>query len=92
MITEFFGQWFSKDSFGSRGCAKRRLRLVLAHDRATLNALTLEKMRHDIILVVSKYVELEDSSLEFFVKTDSRMTVLVVNLPIKKILVFENEV
>jgi cell division topological specificity factor len=89
MITEFFGQIFSVDSFGSRGGVKKRLKLVLAHDRSTLNALTLEKMRKEIVLVVSKYVELEDDSLEFSIKTDSRMTALIANLPIKRILTFE---
>ena len=86
MITEFFERLFISSSRGSRNDVKRRLKLVLAHDRSTLNASTLEKMRKEILIVVSKYVELDTESLEFSIRTDSRMTALIANLPIRRIL------
>jgi len=85
MITEFFERLFVHNR-GSRADVKRRLKLVLAHDRSTLNASTLEKMRKEILVVVSKYVELDTDSLEFSIKTDSKMTALIANLPIRRIL------
>jgi cell division topological specificity factor len=85
MITEFFERLFTKNA-GSRDDVKKRLKLVLAHDRSTLNASTLEKMRSEILVVVSKYVELDMESLEFSIRTDSRMTALIANLPIRRIL------
>jgi cell division topological specificity factor len=86
MITEFFERLFVTNNRGSRNDVKRRLKLVLAHDRSTLNASTLEKMRKEILIVVSKYVELDTESLEFSIRTDSRMTALIANLPIRRIL------
>jgi cell division topological specificity factor len=86
MITEFFERIFINNNRGSREDVKRRLKLVLAHDRSTLNASTLEKMRKEILVVVSKYVELDTDSLEFSIRTDSRMTALIANLPIRRIL------
>jgi cell division topological specificity factor len=86
MITEFFERLFVNNNRGSRDDVKRRLKLVLAHDRSTLNASTLEKMRKEILIVVSKYVELDTESLEFSIRTDSRMTALIANLPIRRIL------
>jgi len=80
MITEFFERLLTSNR-GSRDDVKRRLKLVLAHDRSTLNASTLEKMREEILVVVSKYVELDTDSLEFSIKTDSKMTALIANLP-----------
>ena len=85
MITEFFERLLTSNR-GSRDDVKRRLKLVLAHDRSTLNASTLEKMREEILVVVSKYVELDTDSLEFSIKTDSKMTALIANLPIRRIL------
>ena len=85
MITEFFERLFVHNR-GSREDVKRRLKLVLAHDRSTLNASTLDKMRKEILVVVSKYVELDTDSLEFSIKTDSKMTALIANLPIRRIL------
>ena len=55
MITEFFERLLTSNR-GSRDDVKRRLKLVLAHDRSTLNASTLEKMMEEILVVVSKYV------------------------------------
>jgi cell division topological specificity factor len=86
MITEIFERLFFVNGRGSRNDVKKRLKLVLAHDRSTLNASTLEKMRKEILIVVSKYVELDTDSLEFSIKTDSRMTALIANLPIRRIL------
>lgn len=86
MITQIFERLFFSSNRGSRNDVKKRLKLVLAHDRSTLNASTLEKMRKEILIVVSKYVELDTDSLEFSIKTDSRMTALIANLPIKRIL------
>lgn len=86
MITEIFERLFFNSNRGSRNDVKKRLKLVLAHDRSTLNASTLEKMRKEILVVVSKYVELDTDSLEFSIKTDSRMTALIANLPIRRIL------
>ncbi len=90
MITEFFERLFVTNNRGSRDDVKRRLKLVLAHDRYTLNASTLEKMRKEILIVVSKYVELDTESLEFSIRTDSRMTALIANLPIRRILQIED--
>ena len=85
MITEFFERLLTSNR-GSRDDVKRRLKLVLAHDRSTLNASTLEKMREEILVVVSKYVELDTESLEFSIKTDSKMTALIAHFPLRRLL------
>lgn len=92
MVTKFFERLFFNSERGSRNDVKRRLKLVLAHDRSTLNASTLEKMRKEILVVVSRYVELDTDSLEFSIRTDSRMTALIANLPIRKILQAEERI
>lgn len=86
MIADILGRLFLFNGRGTRNDVKKRLKLVLAHDRSTLNASTLEKMRKEILAVVSKYVELDTDSLEFSIKTDSRMTALIANLPIRRII------
>jgi len=90
IITDFFERIFVTNNRGSREDVKKRLKLILAHDRSTLNASTLEKLRKEILIVVSKYVELDTDSLEFSIKTDSRMTALIANLPIRKIIQLED--
>lgn len=87
MIKQILKYLFSYNtSSGSRNEVKKRLKLIIAHDRSSLNASILEKMRKEILVVVSKYVELDCNGIEFSIKMDNKLTALIVNLPIKKII------
>ncbi len=64
--------------------ARERLQLVLAHDRTDLSSDLLQKMRKEILEVVSKYVEIDLEEGAVSLETEDRMTALVANLPIKR--------
>lgn len=82
ILERFFGP---SEDLHSRDDVKRRLQIVLAHDRLALDPQTLEMMRQEIIAVVSRYVEVDFESLEFSLATDQRVTALTANLPIRRI-------
>jgi cell division topological specificity factor len=66
----------------SKETACNRLKLVLMHDRTQLSPDILEKMRDELVDVISKYVEIDKSALELNLETESNTIALVANIPV----------
>ena len=69
----------------SRQEAKRRLQLVIAHDRASLAPDVIAAMREEILDVVARYVDIDREEMEFGLENSDRITALIVNLPIRQL-------
>lgn len=71
----------------SKEVAKERLKLILIHDRADLSPELLDLIKGEILNVISKYVEIDNSDVEVkLTRTDvedGNSPALVANIPIK---------
>jgi cell division topological specificity factor len=83
-VLEFISRMLGRESASSKTVAKERLRLVLVHDRASISPVMLNKLREDIIKVISNYMEIDEAALEVNLCQDEREVALVANIPIVK--------
>ncbi len=52
------------------------------HDRSKLDPQTLEKMRDELISVITKYVEIDGEALRLNFETESNTIALMANIPV----------
>jgi cell division topological specificity factor len=69
----------------SKDVAKERLRLVLVHDRATVSPEFLEKIKEEIVAVISKYMEIDEANTVINMHKTEGSAILEANLAIKSI-------
>ena len=75
----------------SKDVAKERLKLVLINDRTGLSPKTLEELRVEITKVISKYLEIDEKTLDIQMtntKSEDGKTIvpaLIANIPIRKV-------
>lgn len=62
--------------------AKKRLQFALVYDKLEVNDTTLSDLQTDIVEVISKYFEIDKSSLQLEVQRDKDVSALVFNTPI----------
>jgi len=66
----------------SKESACNRLRVVLMQDRTNLNPHLLEKMRKELIELLSKYVEMDKEALELNFEQEGEQMALMLSIPV----------
>lgn len=63
--------------------AKERLKLVLIHDRTELSPDELEKMKNELLEVISRHVEIDTYAVRITINQDGREQRLTADIPLK---------
>ncbi len=79
-ILGLFGQAAPKED--SKDVAVNRLRLVLMQDRTNLTPEILQRMRKELIELLSKYVELDKEALELNFEQEGEQMALMLSIPV----------
>jgi cell division topological specificity factor len=81
---DLIGKFF-KDDTSSKNVAVERLRLVLVHDRANISPGLMEALKEDLIAVISKYMDIDEETMEISLNSGELSATLVANIPVKRI-------
>jgi len=75
-----FARLFGKKQLTSSAVAKERLQLVLIHDRVKLSPEILQRIRDDLVAVMSKYLDIDRDGLQITLTQNKR---LIVDMPVR---------
>lgn len=82
-MLDLISRVFGRDN-ASASVAKERLRLVLVHDRTNVSPQFLEALKEDLISVISRYMEIEEESMDVTLQTAENQVALVANIPVRR--------
>jgi cell division topological specificity factor len=67
--------------------AKERLKLVLIHDRTALTPDMMERMKNELLQVISRYVEIDPELVRISMSQEGREQRLLADIPLRTSLV-----
>lgn len=76
----------------SKNIAKERLKLVLLHDRADFSPALVNKIKDEIVQVLSKYLDIDMSCMDVELTrlgSENNVSALVANIPIRGVKEFK---
>jgi cell division topological specificity factor len=76
---------FGRADKSAKEVAKNRLQFVLMHDRADIPAPMMDKMRQEILQVLSKYVDIDEKALDVSIERAEGGVVLAASIPILRV-------
>lgn len=74
--------------FGDRSSGKvaaKRMQVVLMHDRMDLSPDVMEALKNDILAVLSRYMEIDQKSIQVDLEKGKDYTALVSNVQVKRV-------
>lgn len=81
-VLGFFRQTDIQQEESSKDTACNRLRVVLMQDRTNLTPELMERMRKEMIELLSKYVEMDKEALELNLEQDGEQVALMLSIPV----------
>ena len=81
-VLGFVRQTEQEETESSKDTACNRLRVVLMQDRTNLTPELMERMRKEMVELLSKYVEMDKEALELNLEQDGDQVALMLSIPV----------
>jgi len=81
-VFDLIQKLFGTDATCSKDVAKERLRLVLVHDRVNTSPQFMEGLKDDMIEVISKYMDINEQTMEVHFAHTETSVALIANIPV----------
>ncbi len=81
-VIGFFRQTEVQETESAKETACNRLRVVLMQDRTNLTPELMERMRKELVELLSKYVEMDKDALELNLEQDGDQVALMLSIPV----------
>jgi len=84
-MLELIQRLFARDTPSSKDVARERLRMVLVHDRANVAPQVWEALKVDLIRVISRYLDIDEASMDVQLQTEKDSVALVASIPVRRV-------
>ncbi|MGM0419549.1 MAG: cell division topological specificity factor MinE [Bacillota bacterium] len=68
----------------SKNIAKKRLQFILVQDRIKMSPKDMENMKAELLEVIKKYIDVDDSEIEMDISREEEMMAMIANFPLKR--------
>ena len=83
-MIDFISRFFRREE-ASKNLAKERLRLILMSDRVSLAPDVFDSMKSEMLSVVRRYLDIDESGLDVHFENAERQFMLLANIPVVKV-------
>lgn len=81
-VLGFFRQTEQEEVESAKDTACNRLRVVLMQDRTNLTPELMDRMRKELVELLSKYVEMDKEALDLSLEQDGEQVALMLSIPV----------
>ncbi len=81
-VMGFFRQTEQEEVESAKDTACNRLRVVLMQDRTNLTPELMDRMRRELVELLSKYVEMDKEALDLSLEQDGEQVALMLSIPV----------
>lgn len=81
-VISFFNQTEDQETENAKDVACNRLKLVLMQDRTNLTPMIMDRMRRELVELLSKYLELDKELLDLNFEQEDNQMALMLSIPV----------